>query len=278
MITQAKPAQAITKLTKAPLVHVLAQVRYAPVLAVSRSIPGIQEGLRKAGFPRFEKSEAQNIILSPGAVPRVDTVERWDFLSRDKRIGVVLTPAFVVVHTNLYDTFTVFSDTLRKVFDVVSAEIDIEIVERIGIRYVDLVRLDDGEYFTDYLKPGLVGFPFSDISDESITQTASVTQSVAQLPEQTEQPASTLTVRCIQSNNGNLLPPDLTPTVLHYDLTLKPGEVVTMLDFDHYTTLDTDFAPGSLVSSLDSLHRVANKAFRIALKPFAYEKWGGDVA
>lgn len=271
MTTQARPVST-TKLAKAPLVQVLAQVRYAPVLTISRSIPAIQEGLKKAGFPRYGKSEAQNIVLSSGAAPRVDTVERWDFLSRDKRTGVVLTPEFVVLHTNDYDTFTEFAAFLHTVFEVIAAEVEIDIVERLGIRYVDLVRVEDGESFSDYLKPGLVGFPFSEVPDGRFQQAFSSSQSIAQLPN------SMLTVRCLQSNNGTFLPPDLTPSVLHYDISLKPQEVVTILDFDHYMAVDTDFAPEPLVANLDELHRVANKAFRAALKPFAYQKWGGTGA
>jgi uncharacterized protein (TIGR04255 family) len=134
-----------------------------------------------------------------------------------------------------------------------------------------LVRLADGESFSDYLKPGLVGFPFSEVPDEDFLQAFSSTQSVAELRN------SMLTVKCLQANNGAFLPPDLMPTVLHYDLALKPKELVAILDFDHYMTVDADFDPDALVSSLDALHRVANKAFRAALKSFAYQKWGGTV-
>lgn len=259
-----------TKLANAPLKLVLAQVRYTPLLTISRSIPAIQEALKKAGFPRYSRNDAQNIVFSPGAAPRFDAVERWDFLSRDKRTGVVLTPEFVTLLTNNYETFSNFSHQLEALFTVIAAEVDIEIVERLGIRYVDLVRLEAGENFSDYLKPGLVGFPFSEVPDIQVAPVISSTQTIAQLPN------SVMSVRCLQANTGAFLPPDLLPSILHYELTLRPQEIVTILDFDHYTTTEElEFTPERLVANLDQLHRVANKTFRAALKPFAYEKWGG---
>ena len=264
-------SEAKNKLVNAPLVLALAQVRFAAVLSVAQAIPAIQEKLKHAGFPRYEKSEAQSIFFGSETGPRVETVERWEFLSRDKRTAVALTSQSVALHTNDYDTFQKFSESLRQIFDIVSAQVDIQIVDRLGIRYVDLVRLEAGESFANYLKPGLVGFPFSEVLASELGKVFSSTHSIAELPN------SVLSVRCLQSNTGAFLPPDLIPSTLLYNLTLKPGELVAILDFDHYMTVDIDFMPERLVRSLDELHSLANKAFRAALNPFAYRKWGGNV-
>lgn len=272
-MTVEPPRVNATKFERAPLVHVLAQVRYAPVLTISRSIPAIQEGLKKAGFPRYAKGEAQNIVFKPGAPPRIDTVERWDFLTRDKKTGVILTPEFVLLQTTAYETFQQFGELLRAVFDVVGTSVEIDIVERLGIRYVDVVRVDEGESFSSYLKPGLVGFPFSEILDPEFQQAISTTQSVAVA----NLANSTLNVKCFQLGDGTFLPPDLAASGLEYDMSLNPQEVVTILDFDHFRKVDTEFVPERLVEELDGLHQTANKAFRAALMPFAYQKWGGNA-
>src|SRR3989442_7935401 len=98
-----------TRLARPPLVHVLAQVRFAPVLAIGQSIPSIQQKLKDLGFPRFEKSQIQNIVLS-GPTPKVDFLERWDFSDREKRAGVVLTQDFVVLQASNYSTFQDFRE------------------------------------------------------------------------------------------------------------------------------------------------------------------------
>jgi uncharacterized protein (TIGR04255 family) len=276
MTIPAAPASA-TKLANAPLVHVLAQVRYAPVLTISKSIPAIQEKLKGIGFPRFEKGEVQNVVLKQGSPPQVDRSERWDFLSRDKTLGVVLTPSFVLLQTTAYDTFNKFADILLKVFEIVASEVQIDIVERLGIRYIDVVRLQKNESFSDYLQPGLVGFPFSEVNDDSFRSAVIATVqsvAVANIPQSN----STLNVKCSQVGDGTFLPADIGQSGLKYEMSLDPQEVVIILDFDHFKTVDDDFAPQALVAEFDRLHRIANMAFRAALKRFAYEKWGGRTS
>lgn len=266
-----------TKLANAPLVHVLAQVRYAPVLTISKSIPTIQEKLKGIGFPRFEKGEVQSVVIKHDSPPQVDRSERWDFLSRDKTLGVVLTPNFVLLQTTAYDTFNMFAETLLKVFEVIGSEVQIDIVERLGIRYVDVVRLQEDESFSNYLKPGLVGFPFSEVNDESFHNAVIATVqsvAVANIPQSN----STLNVKCSQVGDGTFLPPDIGQSGLRYEMSLTPKEVVIILDFDHFKMVDDDFAPQPLVAEFDRLHQIANMAFRAALKPFAYEKWGGRAS
>jgi uncharacterized protein (TIGR04255 family) len=262
-----------TKLAKAPLVHALAQVRYASVLGISSFITGIQEGLSRAGFPRFERSEVQNIVLAPTSAPRVDKISRWDFLSRDRRTGVVISPDFVVLQTSNYDTFGGFGQSLREVLNIFASKVDAHVlVERLGVRYVDLVRLGEGETFSQYLKPGLVGFPFESLGNKDMTKILSGTQSVAQMKD-----GSVLVVRCSQVDNGQFLPPDLFPSGLEYGVSLRPNERVAILDFDHYTTVDMDLVPEAVVTRLNGLHTGANAAFRASLLPHALEAWGGMV-
>ncbi len=180
--------------------------------------------------------------------------------------GVMLTPQFVVLHTSHYKTFEWFSSILSPVLEAVASEIDVRLVERVGIRYVDLVRMEPGESFGQYLKPGLVGFPFGELQTAGVTKAFALSHSVAQLAD------SLLTVRSTQLNTGQFLPPDLTPSPLHYEVQLRPDEPVALLDFDHYAAGDMEFEPKTLVDRLDSLHKVASEAFRLAVQPYAVEQ------
>jgi len=254
------------KLQNAPLIHVLAQVRYAPVPEISKSIPVVQEALKASGFPRFEKSQIQSLVLNSGSMPRIDQVEKWDFLSRDKKTGVSLTQNFVLLHTSSYDTFATFGNMLRMVFETIAAAVTIELVERLGIRYVDLVRLEDGQHFEEFLTPGLMGFPFRELS-ANVVHSVSVIQSVGELED------SSLIVRFYQTADGTFLPPDLNPPVLNYDVKLKPGEVVGILDSDSFKIVDLDFSPNDLIATFDELHKIASEVFRRATTDFAVKKW-----
>ncbi|MDB4877365.1 MAG: hypothetical protein JWM41_3811 [Gemmatimonadetes bacterium] len=266
-MTANAPLTSPNKLDNAPLVHTVAQVRFSPDLKISEAVPNIQGDLKGIGFPRFEKSEVSNIDLSSG-VPKLDQLDRWDFLTRDKKTGVALTRDFVVLQTSAYDTFAIFGDLLRQVLEILAKYARIDVVERLGIRYVDLVRRQKDESFKDYLKPGLVGFPFDEVHGEEIIESFSAVQSVAKLAD------SALTIRCLQANNGQFLPPDLAPTGLHYEVVLEKGELVAIIDSDHYAMVDMDFGPKAIIERLDSLHQLANKAFRSAVTSHALKQWG----
>src|SRR5205823_1696015 len=107
------------RLYATPLVHVLAQVRFSRVFDMAARIPDIKAKLA-GDFPRYQVSQIQNIIVAAQVEPaaRIETAERWDFLNPTKTRGVVITPDFVLLHTNLYDTFEQFSATLEMVIGV----------------------------------------------------------------------------------------------------------------------------------------------------------------
>jgi uncharacterized protein (TIGR04255 family) len=258
------------KLARAPLVYVVAQVRYSPILEIKDSVIEIQRQLKGIGFPRYEQSQIQNIVLDTGSAPRVDNIERWDFLDREKGTGVVLTRDFVLLHTKDYDTFTAFSQVLKKVLAIIKSSTDVDNVERVGIRYVDLVRLQSEESFSSYLQPGLIGYPFAELKDVDVLQSFSRTESAAVTRE------GGLSIRSFQLNDGQFLPPDLWPSSLQYDLKLNPGEVVTILDFDHYSVNPMDFDTNALINKFDLLHKAANSAFRMAVTPYAVKRWNEE--
>lgn len=256
-----------TKLKHAPLVHVIAQVRFEPVTYIEKSIPELQEPLKKLGFPRFKKSTIQQFALD-GAQPRIDTLTRWDFADREQHNSVAITSDFVAVQTSRYDVFPTFARLLHDVFQIVRAHTDVEVVQRLGIRYVDVVRPRTGTNFEDYLQPGLVGYPFGVLENVSFKQQLSNTQSVGETAS-----GGTLVVKCLQNNIGQILPPDLIPSELAYDLSVNAGEMIAILDFDHFQTLDADFEPDDLIRRFDLLHSVANEAFRKAVTAEAVRIW-----
>ncbi len=265
MITPRRSVQTI--LAHAPLVHVLAQVRFTPVLEIGKSIPGIQQKLKDIGFLRFEKNQIQNFLLT-GPTPKVETIERWDFSNREKRTGVVLTQDFVVLQTSEYTTFQDFRGVFHRVLDVVATDAGVSLAQRIGIRYVDLIRKAPNETFDQYLHPGLLGFPFSELNEETLSEESFRSEAAAKTPD------GALSVRCMSAGGGQFLPPDLLPPVLRYDVSLGQDEVVTIIDFDRFAMIDDDFVPDLLLERLDSLHETANKAFRAVVTPFALDKWG----
>lgn len=256
------------KLRSSPLVFVLSQIRFAPILKMSEFIPEIQERLRRTGFPGFEVRRPQEIEIGPTqiAIPK----SRWFFWNRTRTSVVIVSDDFVVLGTSRYTLFEAFAEALNKVLVVISETTAPSHTERLGLRYVDLVRPAEGESFDDYLNTGLRG-----LSLEALGARTAIIRSHT-LAETDE---GSLSIRIWQNRDGQPLPPDLArddfPVVAPQ---AKDGETWTILDIDHYSSESHDFVVDKLIGVMWALHDGAARAFRASVTANALARWGSESA
>jgi len=143
-------------------------------------------------------------------------------------------------NASTYTRFKDFADRPRMAVHTVLAESEhdrLGVVRTGGFRYIDVVRPGVGKSFRSYLRRGLHGVP-----DE-------VFQPGRQPPPCREQGGTvvggdpgTMIVRIVQDDQGHSLPPDLTAAAPQYSAKAGPGELLTLIDMDHYVegTLDPD--------------------------------------
>jgi len=258
------------RLQNAPLVHVLAQARYSQVVAAPSRMQPLREVFKRIGLPRFEQSQMASVTLRAGEPPLLTPAPRWDFLNKDKTTAVVLAADFVTLQTSAYRTFDDFLDQFRTVLRAVRTAFDPVVAERLGIRYIDLVRPRANESLADYLQPEMLGFPFAAEKALKVVDPLSRVETVAQ----TEQ--GTLIARCSQVR-GQFLPADLWPSNLSYRVDLPAGELISVLDCDHFTLNAIDFEEDALSERLGLLHSSLSLAFRIAVTKHAMDVWSGDI-
>jgi uncharacterized protein (TIGR04255 family) len=219
-------------LSNSPLVLVLCQVRFSPLMAMEGYIPRIQEELRFAGYPINASSQLHEVVSA--GTSRTSTQRtrwRWEFLDKDRRIGVVLHEGFVAVQTTDYQDFDQFSSRVLDVVDIVSRSVGELFVTRVGLRYVDVVLPRDGERWEQYLQPGLAGFAGKRFLPGTTLQ-------LHQVIGPTE--VGAMHVRLLQNRDGVLLPPDLADNQLELPAhlgTQRPGSLVTILDVDNFCDL-----------------------------------------
>ena len=255
------------KLHKSPLVMVLAQIRISAVAKMEDYAPEVQEQVRRRGFPRLMEGNVQEILLGP-AGPLLRTHPRWEFQDKDRTTGIILTRNAVVVHTRQYDTFDAFADHLALALDVVGAVIKPSLVERLGLRYVDLIRPADGERWTDYVNPGLHG-----ILDAPIGARATLHRSETVGATEIGQ----LVVRCLQTADGTFLPPDLAQSTLDYgSVTVPSGETVTLLDLDHYSEVAREYDSEQVLEYMWRLHDNLDLSFRECVTSHALTQWKAE--
>src|SRR5882762_2482103 len=249
-------------LSRTPLIYVVAQVRFSAVMAMEKYVPEIQEKLRLK-YPWFQRSKIQEIMFQAQGTPSVSFSDRYEFLQRDKRTGVVLISNSVALHTNKYTNYEAFEEEFADALSAIHNSVGIGLVERIGLRYVDLVRLGPDEKWSDYIKPGLLGLD---------VETVGVTPLTSQSAWLGKTQVGTLAFRYTQSESP--IPPDLMPVSLQYegDL-LRSKEVGTILDIDHYSEATRDFELEGVIGAIGDLHDNVDRAFRSAVTPAALRKW-----
>ncbi len=235
------------------------------MVSLDRYVPEIQENLRRSGFPKFIKGKIHEIIFQADSEPTANTFDRFEFQSRNGRTGVVLTTNAVALHTNDYQHFDEFFATFEKALHLIHAVLGIEFAERVGLRYVDLVRLSEGQSFNQYMTRDILG---PDASTFGVEQSFSRFEMVGR----TE--VGTLAFRHWQMSNGNFLPPDLLKSTLNHPTALQPDEVVSLLDFDHYSESQLGFEIDQIKALSWRLHDNLDRAFRKVVTGFALDEWG----
>jgi uncharacterized protein (TIGR04255 family) len=218
-------------LSKQPLVLVLCQVRFSPVRKMADYIPGIQEAFRRHGFPIERAGKIQQLTITPAGVHAVEQ-ERWEYRTKDEQWSVTVLQDSVVLQTTAYDRFEGFADTLEAAVKTVLEQTEqdkLGLIQRVGLRYIDLIQPRAGETYRDYLRPGFHGAsdaPFALGSHRLYVESVGRT-SVGET-------SGTMILRVAQNDQGFDLPPDLIGGAPKFQPRAKAGDLVTLVDMDHY--------------------------------------------
>jgi uncharacterized protein (TIGR04255 family) len=255
------------KLTDSPLVLVLCQVRFAPILAIGDYFPRIQDRLRLRGYPLAKNTPVQESLLTPTGLTS-HRRDRWQVANKASTQSVVVTENFLVLQTTAYSSFDAFVAELGLALETLATEVKQLLIQRIGLRYVDLVRDRGDETWTDFIQPGLHGIrsdAFADLTQSQLFQSVANTST------------GTMIVRLFQNREGQVLPPDLAATddlQRRPTTALRPNELLTILDLDHFSEHEQEYTPGWVEQQAWALHDGLDRVFRQSLvTPRALEVW-----
>lgn len=221
-------------LSAQPLVLVLCQVRFSPVRQMDRYIPAIQEAFRRNRFPIERSGKVHQVTFAPGGGAPVQVVEqqRWDYRTREDTWSIIVTEDSVILQTTDYTRFEEFAERLRLAVHTVLSKSEqdrLGVVQRVGLRYIDVVRPAGDRGFRYYLRSGLHGVPDAVFPSGRhllhIESTGDTT--VGGVPGK-------MIVRVAQNDQGAPLPPDLMAGAPALSPKTKQGELVTLIDMDHY--------------------------------------------
>lgn len=253
------------KLNKQPLIFVLAEFRFSQIMKISDYIPRLQERLRKR-YPIPRQQEEQAIIVQNGGVS-VTRVDRWTFLSANQKSAIEVNQDRLMFYTSEYPRFEGFANSCKEALDALIEIAEPSLALRIGLRYGDLVRVDEGEKLTDLI-------------DSSFAYPNCV-QGLGESRQQRNEIFITTTVggfliRSLYGFHNQCCLPDIQGLSIAIEQDHASSERI-ILDFDHFWEPKEDavnFESDRIMKILESLHETSREAFwKISTDYARNEKW-----
>lgn len=240
------------KLKNQPLTFALAEFKFSPVIKMADFIPELQEALRKK-YPSLRNEKEQLIELQSMGM-RVGNVDRWSFISANKKSAIDINQERLVFVTAEYDRFPKFSEECRQAITLLAQKVEPGLILRIGLRYSDLVYVPEGSTISDLVDSHLGYFDCLETlgrAKHKSTETFLETD------------IGGLAVRTLYGNHNLVCMPDARqlPISLGFD---KEASERIILDFDHFWESNEEssiFDVEDILAKLESLHTTSIDAF-----------------
>ena len=268
-------------LKRAPVVYILMQLRFAPILAMAKYLPDIQDALRRSGFPLMAEDAVKEVRveLNDGAV-QTATEHRvaWHFQDAGKTAAVVLRPDSFVFHASAYQDFERFLEAALKALELVHHGASLGPISGLGLRYVDVLCPDAQGSADRHLVAGLAGVEGRAFAQVEDVPNATGLDAVRErrMLESVYRTAHGMLVQRVIENAGQ---PALPPDVLECKLKLRDlhanteGRFVT-LDTDHFRSEEnTPFDLSMVEKGLRDLHAGTSAAFFAAINEEGAASW-----
>ena len=143
-----------------PLVRVLSQIRFPPILSIRNEdkTADFQESIRSS-YPYLKPEKLQNVRFSDGSDPEYNETFVWRFEDSEEEPGwrVSLGVDFVSLETSKYKSREDFLKRLEHVIKATEEAFDPAAVNRLGLRYIDRLTGDAVREISDLVEPQLLG-------------------------------------------------------------------------------------------------------------------------
>ena len=263
-------------LPKAPLVYVLASVRFQRWMNLATKIGDIQDELRDR-FPLFDHVVFEPIGLAQGqgsspGEPSALRQDTWSFMNPGRTLGCQISLDQIVVHARAYTTFDVFADAVAFVVDAIEKHARHFDVNAIGIRYLDRISPGEGETLENYVDKGFLPSKLG----SSFEPLGGMSQTVYATGD------GVLQARFWTGNGYHSIPDDLLPVyILTQDFKSAPFTVPPLakgdgvLDSDSIwsTSSSTKMQRADIIDKMRAMHAHANNFFRSVCSEHAFETW-----
>ena len=246
-------------LKAAPLVRVLAQIKFPTILAVAEptAVAPFQERIRSA-YPHADKETAQRLdvnLQTPQAV-KVETESIWRFQDRDKQWRASLSPTFLALETTRYTSRDDFLGRMKVLTEALEQTLNPRVTTRVGLRYIDRIEGDAVSHIRDLIRPEVLG--------SYALFAPAVRHILANADFDTEEGASITTRWGMLPPNGTIDPNVLEPA----------KDQNWILDLDMYTDVQGDFTAAALGPQLERFAERIYAVFRFMVTEKFLDHYG----
>lgn len=258
----------------APVYFTIVQARFNPILSLDSYAPQIQEKLRKAGFPDFQKAMKTTLNIPAAGLQPDQSVSQgplsqtllYVFGDMERTSIFLLEPGALSFQTTHYDVFETLLSSFRKGLEAVEEAVSLSYTDRIGLRYLDAVFPKTGETLRDYICPGLLGLA-EGFQDDGLTYAFS--------ENLTRQQGINVRLRAIIHDGKVEFPPDLLPLTLGLDERFaKLQGLHAIMDTDGWFESREKFSLENVLQQLGRIHQEIDKTFRASVTENALKVWG----
>jgi len=152
-------------LKDAPLVRVLAQVRFSEILSIMKEdfVAGFQERLRQK-YPQLNRQDGQIIMITPQG-PEVRPDASWRLADTRDQWRLTLSTGAVTLEAAQYTSRRDFAERLREILAAVADTFKPAAATRVGIRYVDRISGQPLTQIDALVRGELIGLAVSPLRD-----------------------------------------------------------------------------------------------------------------
>ncbi len=159
----ASPPQEVP-LKEAPLVRVIAQVRFPTILSIGESsfVAAFQEAIRSQ-YPVLQPEQTRNFTISPQGLESASSMV-WRFIDKTEKWRISLTSNFVTLETTDYLSRSDFLQRFKDILIAIDVHIKPQVLERLGLRYIARLTGQEVEQLKDFVRPEVSGVLASEIA------------------------------------------------------------------------------------------------------------------
>lgn len=257
----------------APLALVAAEVRYtyAPRLRTPDVWDAIQMDLEEI-LP-IRRPQQMKVTMSVGAQQTISSQLEQVLRLTDRKstTALTVTPEATTFETTAYSEYPQFRATLEKVLESIHAQGKVAAVERVGLRYIDEIRvpepITDARSWADWVNPDLLA---------ALAIGSGPVLGAEGLIQYDLSDGRRMDLRWAAVDGQSIVGNDPLKRVV------PPPGPFFVLDWDSYMTTETehilDFVPGALIDVVNQLHSPVGDAFQNTVTDRLRDHFRGETS